>query len=375
MNMKKFILRFLLICSPLIALYAYPMLRYAHGDSLGDLSQLGSYFFDRNYISVMAHDPGFKRHVVLAEDITKEANDSDVLVIGDSFTQIGYNNFMEYLQDLYPAHTVYGIHTFRYGEEWHYAHRSLEGSNRLLRFPGKTDLVLYLLQHAKRLPSTIVIESSEMWLMETIMGTTFTACEDSLNDYDGTPLPSSLEKYDRYNQLLIRPNPVECLFNGRAFGFAQDWIKRRTGVAENNVETAALSRPMFSCKGHENMLYYLSYNMTWTDAQIEKMRSTMTQIIEEGKAHGVNIIFMIIPMKEHLYKDFILSGTPQATLLTEYLTDRATDPHYLLCLPILNEMIRQGEKDVFLASDTHWSYKGAQACAQALQSKIKSAEQ
>ena len=40
--MKKFILRLLIIGSPLIVLYAYPMLRYANGESYGDLSQLGS---------------------------------------------------------------------------------------------------------------------------------------------------------------------------------------------------------------------------------------------------------------------------------------------------------------------------------------------
>ena len=371
--MKKFILRLLIIGSPLIVLYAYPMLRYANGESYGDLSQLGSYFFNKDAMSLMAHNPGFKRHVVLSEDVTKEVNDSDVLVIGDSFTQIGYNNFMEYLQDLYPTRTVYGIHTFRYGQEWHYAHRSLEGSDRLLRFPAKTDLVLYLLRHSDRLPSTIVIESSEMWLMETVMGTTFTACADSLPDYEGAPLPSSIEKYEKYNQLLIRPNPVKCLFDGRAFGFAQDWIKRRAGVAENNVEKSELSSPMFTCKGSESMLYYLSYAMTWTDEEIATMRSTIARLVDEGAAHGVNIVFMIIPMKEHLYRNYILGDKPQATLLSEYLTDRANDPHYLLCQPILDKMIEEGEKDVFLVSDTHWSYKGAKACATALKSKIESA--
>ena len=48
--MKKFICRTLLICSPLIALYVYPMIRFANGESFGDLSQLGNYFFNKEYI-------------------------------------------------------------------------------------------------------------------------------------------------------------------------------------------------------------------------------------------------------------------------------------------------------------------------------------
>ena len=266
--MKKFILRTLIVCCPLFVLYAYPMLRYANGESFGDLSQLGNYFFDKNYLPMLAHNPGFKRHVILSEDVTEEVCDSDVLVIGDSFTQIGYSNYMEYLQDLYPTHSVYGIHTYRYEKEWRYAHRSLESSGRLLSFPSQTDVVMYLLRHAKHLPSTIVIESSEMWLMEIVMRTDFDVCEDSLDNYEGAPLVSSEEKYERYRQLLVSPNPIQCVLDGRAFSFAQDWIKRRTGLAENYVETSSLSSPMFTNKGDESTLYYLPYMLTWREEDI-----------------------------------------------------------------------------------------------------------
>lgn len=375
MNMKKFIIRFLLICSPFVVLYAYPMLRYAHGESFGDLSQLGSYFFHKDYISMMAYDPGFKRHVVLAEDITKEVNDSDVVVIGDSFTQLGYNNFMEYLQDGCPNRTIYGVHTYRYGMEWHYAHQSLEGSDKVLDFPGKADVVLYLLHHAKRLPSTIVIESSEMWLMESIIKANFDVCEDSLKEYEGAPLLPSAEKYEIYTQKLVQLDALECLLDGRAFRFAQDWVKHKSGVSECLVKTSALSQPMFNCKGNESTLYYLPYMLNWSETDIETMRSRMAQIVEEGDKRGVNIVYMILPLKEHLYKEYMLTAGPQATYLSDHLTDLADNPHYLLCYPILKDMLERGEQDVFLCSDTHWSYKGAQACAEALQSKIKSAEQ
>ena len=369
--MKRFILRTLIVCCPLVVLYVYPMLRFANGDSFGDLSQLGNYFFDKGYRHVIAHNPGFKRHVILSEDVTEEVCDSDVLVIGDSFTQIGYSNYMEYLQNLYPTCSVYGIHTFRSGEEWRYAHKSLEGSGRLLSFPGKTDVVMYLLRYAKRLPSTIVIESSEMWLMESIIRTDFDVCEDSLEDYDGAPLLSSLEKYERYSQLLISPNPVKCMLDGRAFGFAQDWIKRRVGIVDNYVKRSSLSKPMFTDKGDESTLYYLPYMLTWQEEEINKMRSMMTRIIDEGAKRGVNIVFMIIPLKEHVYEEYMLDEKIPTTYLSDCLMDRALDSHYLICLPILNKMVENGEKDVFLANDAHWSYKGAKACAEALKDKIE----
>ena len=369
--MKKFIIRMLIFSIPVIALYAYPMLRFANGESFGDLSQLGNYFFDKEYLPMMDYNPGFKRHVILAEDVTEEVCDSDVLVIGDSFTQIGFPNFIEYLQDLFPLRSIFGIHTYM-DKEWRYIHKSLEGSGRLLTFPGKTDMVMYLLHHAKRLPSTIVIESSEMWLMETVLRTNFDVCEDSLVDYDGMPLMSSQEKYERYSQLLVTPNPIKCIFNGRAFNFAQDWIKRRAGVAENFVKKSVLSKPMFTNNGDESTLYYLPYMMIWQEEEIEKMRNIMTRIIDEGAKRDVNIIFMVIPLKEHVYENEMIARQASATYLSNCLVDRACNPHYLICQPILREMIDGGEKDVFLANDTHWSYKGARVCAEALKSKIES---
>lgn len=371
--MKKFILRTLIVCCPLIVLYAYPMLRYANGESYGDLSQLGSYLFDKDYLSVMAYNPSFKRHVILSEDITEEVRDSDVLIIGDSFTQIGYSNYMEYLQDLYPTHSVYGIHTYRYEKEWRYAHKSLEGSGRLLSFPGKTDVVMYLLHYAERLPSTIIIESSEMWLMESVIRTNFDVCEDSLEDYVGydTPLPSSVEKYEKYSQLLVSLNPIKSILDGRAFNFAQDWIKRKVGLTGNPVKTSSLSKPMFTNKGDESTLYYLPYVMIWQEEEVEKMRSIMMRIIDEGAKRGVNIIYMIIPLKQHLYGEYMKEKMSPATFLSNNLMDRAQDSHYLICQPVLSKMIESGEKDVFLANDTHWSYKGARACAEALKSKIE----
>lgn len=363
--MKKFITRVLLICSPLIILYAYPMVRFANGESFGDLSQYGNYFFNKEYNSVVAHKPDFKRHVVLSENITKEVRDSDVLIIGDSFTQLGYNNFMEYLQSLLPTRTVYGIHTIRSNEEWHYIHQSVGDSGRLLEFPSKTDVILYLLRHADHLPSTIVIESSEMWPIKTH----FHISEDSLPDYKGDPLPSSTEKYDRYNRKLVTPNPIECVLDGRAFEFAQKWLKR---WKSRPVEISSLTQPLFTAKGNESTLYYLPFSISWTDEKVRSMRSDMTKIIDEGTKRNVNILFVIIPLKHHLYKDFMLTGAPQVTFISDYLTDLTDDPHYLICYPIFRNLLEQGEKDLFLCNDTHWSYKGAKICAEEIKQKIDS---
>ena len=290
-----------------------------------------------------------------------------MLVIGDSFTQLGYNNFMEYLQDLLPTRTVYGIHTIRCGEEWHYIHKSLEGSDRMLEFSCKTDVILYLLHHAKRLPSTIVIESSERWLMESVTRADFHICEDSLPDYKGAPLPSSTERYDHYNSILVTPDPAKCLINGTAFYFAQNWLKQ---WKKRPVQVSDMTQPLFTAKGNEHTLYYLPYRLTLTDTDIQQLRSEMAQIIQEGARRKVNIMFMVVPLKEHLYKDFMLSPTPNATYLSDYLEDLQDDPHYLICCPILKNMLEHGQKDLFLCNDTHWSYKGAKACAKELKTKI-----
>lgn len=370
--MKRFIIRTLLICSPVIILYAYPVWHYARGESFGDLSPLGNYFFSTSYRSVMEHRPEGNRHVTYTVDATEECReDSDVLVIGDSFTQVGASNFMEYLQEAMPECRVLNIHTFRDGQEWHYAHRSLEGSSRILHFPGKTDVVMYLLNHAKKMPRTIVIESTEMWLMETVMRTDYTPSEARLKDYEGALPETAEEKNRQYNHMLNVSLTLNQLLDGRAFSFAHDWIKRRTGIAENPVKKLTLNQPHFSCPGESCSLYYLPYPMTWTEQDISDMRAAMARIIEAGNARGVHIIFMVTPLKQHMYTGYLPEGAVSEHFLSESLKDLLNDKHYLLCPTVLQPHIAQGEPDIFLVNDSHWSWKGAKYCAEALKHKIK----
>ncbi|MBR6819636.1 MAG: hypothetical protein IKM71_04080, partial [Bacteroidaceae bacterium] len=68
---------------------------------------------------------------------------------------------------------------------------------------------------------------------------------------------------------------------------------------------------------------------------------------------------------------YLPEGAVSEHFLSESLKDLLNDKHYLLCPTVLEPHIAKGEPDIFLVNDSHWSWKGAKYCAEALKYKIK----
>jgi hypothetical protein len=83
------------------------------------------------------------------------------------------------------------------------------------------------------------------------------------------------------------------------------------------------------------------------------------------------MIFLIAADKYDVYRPFMADNSLPVDTTSEALSNIPG-----VCVidtkPMLQNMVRNGEKDVYKVNDSHWSYKGSEAVAQKLAHAIDS---
>ncbi len=85
---------------------------------------------------------------------------------------------------------------------------------------------------------------------------------------------------------------------------------------------------------------------------------------------GIKMIFLIAADKYDVYRPF----TADNSLPIDTTTDEFSNLPNICVIntkPILIEMVRNGEKDIYMVNDTHWSYKASEAVAEEIARKIE----
>ena len=83
------------------------------------------------------------------------------------------------------------------------------------------------------------------------------------------------------------------------------------------------------------------------------------------------MIFLIAADKYDVYRPFMADNSLPIDITTDALSN-IFDVCVINTKWMLQEMVRNGEKDVYMVNDTHWSYKASEAVAKKLASTIDS---
>lgn len=123
-----------------------------------------------------------------------------------------------------------------------------------------------------------------------------------------------------------------------------------------------LNRPFFSVKNADKLLFYdhdIKKIADTTDASVEHLNDNLNTLSDLLARRHIRLYFMPIVDKYNLYSDYIVDNTLPKSVFFEKL--RVLPRRYSLidtkCL--LMPAVRKGEKDVFYADDTHWSWKAS----------------
>lgn len=374
--MKRFLCKILLALAVVGVMFGYPTLRLLRGACSGDLATV----YDGSYLIFFTHLPDFPERPITTTDFQQDAAgvlDSTILVLGDSFTQLGSRSFLTYLQHFMPGRHVLNVKTqsnLTTGK-WNYIHTSLMEGDSLLVFDESADFVTYLLERSDSVPGVIVLECGERFIPERM-----SAVRYGLTD-------SCFQYYSTMSRNLVTANAQQDIMSGRniditstnpivrASGilqFVQDDVKGFFGTRERRRSYTS-DRALFSARGDEHTIY-VQANHVAREATHEiyaKSQENLRKLFALAECRGVTLIFFVCPDKYTVYQPFALEDTPAPTLRQEMKAMEA-DPHYQSNYDQLDSAIRAGVKDVFISTDTHWSYVASEMTARSLAERIRS---
>lgn len=145
---------------------------------------------------------------------------------------------------------------------------------------------------------------------------------------------------------------------------------------KNPVYFAKLSKPLFSVEDPTALYFYEEDVKSERSFLIDKHKvivDVYRQLIDKAREKGINLIIVVACDKYDLYQDFIIDNHyPEKTINEDIAKWMADDlDRFVITKQLLYPRVKQGEKDVFLYNDTHWSPVSSQIVVSEIIKKLK----
>ena len=328
---------------PFICIYGgYKIIHKIHKqDYTGDIGRLGQIPFGSSY------DENLKRNY-LTDNLVKEtlivsyekfypSKTLKIVTIGDSFSQqsnFGYQNYL--------AHILNDsiINIKRYGNNFETAISLLnsgiiDGSNCQI----------------------LIFEQVDRYLISDLCNIDFERL---------FKLPQNKEKQNKKSTNEGSDHDSE-LYN------LTSWFRLQFGydnpIFRHNLEQNCFTHNYFS---HQLFCYIDDFNFKRTKPDdIEKAKENLILLNKKFSEKGIKMIFLIAADKYDVYRSFMTDDSLPIDTTTDELSS-ISDVCVINTKWLLQEMVRNGEKDVYMVNDTHWSYKASEAVAKKLAQNIDS---
>ncbi|MDR0559819.1 MAG: hypothetical protein LBG92_06585 [Prevotellaceae bacterium] len=306
----------------------------------GDIGKLGQISFGKEYNECLKQsylqDNFVKNTLIVSYDKLK--TDSKILTIGDSFSQMkicGYQNYLGHLLN----DSIINI------------------AINATQFTTSINFAISLLNNG-------IIDSSN--------------CQILILEQVDRNLISNLCKIDFDRQYKLpynteKQNNKNTNKNSQLYALCS-WIRLQVNF-KNPVVRFNLKRDYFSHNRYSHTLFIYQDDFMFKNVQpsdIEKAKENLILLNRKFSEKGIKMIFMIAADKYDVYRPFIMENS---SLPIDITTDGLSNLHDICIIntkPILQEIVRRGEKDVYMVNDTHWSYKAHSEVAQKLARDIDS---
>ena len=341
--MKKFLLKLSHTVLPvfllLFGLTAYLNL-YIRPQATGDLGRLA--------FVVVGEDYGQRiEQIEMKEKLFSNVRETEdlrnihvnVLTIGDSFSQQGHAGYQNYMsqEGLTVANTRRGLYDSPIQYAWNLLDAGVVDSTNIdvmVVEVGERDLALRIDNF-----STDKVEVGEPYSPDD-------GGEENI--------------YDIRQWSLLR---------------TRDFLMYRY-AGRNPVYDVELDRDFFDSRDPRRLYFYCAdvlNGMTIEASVRPKIKEVFDLLTTKAHERGFALILMVPVDKYDLYQDYIVNNPydhPKRINeeVRELLGDR---PEVMLCKFTLQPLLENGEKDVFLFDNSHWSYKGSQAVGIELSRRVK----
>lgn len=125
------------------------------------------------------------------------------------------------------------------------------------------------------------------------------------------------------------------------------------GVYVHRLKSALFSVP------DSNRLLFLRYKRLPSPEIVQGLNDNLNRLAELLDHKGIKLVFMPCVDKFNLYSDYIVNNPYPRSTFFEELRKLPKRYRFIDTKAILAEELSKGEKDVFYADDTHWSWKAS----------------
>jgi len=154
---------------------------------------------------------------------------------------------------------------------------------------------------------------------------------------------------------------------------AKNYVMLKTGYEDNPVKHCTLSRPMFTGKGNRDLYFYFQDLDCFgiADSVKSQFKTNLELLFRKAQQRNIRLFFLVCPDKYDVYQDFIVGNPYPRKTVNEDLRALFPDRRDLIIgKEIIAPYIKNGEPDIYMGYDTHWSYKAARLAADTLANLI-----
>jgi hypothetical protein len=313
----------------------------------GDLSRLG--YIRSPMVCKQTENNLPRQHL---EEHEYKGQTIGVLTIGDSFSSGGGGGLNSYYQDhLASISDVNVLNLLRYKRLDSISTISMLNNN------GYLDRIK---------PEYVLIECSEKFCLNDLPDTI---------DFSRGESEKEMEQYGKANY-HSKNSDQKSLAAGGTVPFKMDFISDANfKLVRNNflyhfsdhafysqVYKAKLVKPLFSDENSDTLLFLdkdIKDRQNITVKRITLMNDYLNSLADRLAVKGIKLIFMPAVDKYDLYSNYVINRKyPESQFFDEF---RKLPKRYRFIdtKALLREELEKGEKDVFHADDTHWSWKAS----------------
>jgi hypothetical protein len=334
--MRKFIIKSLLYIVPFFCTYgAYKTLDT--NDFSGDIGRLGKISFGKEYTQYLEKNyltNNLTIDTLIVSNEKLQINDvSNICTIGDSFSEFGIAGYQNYL-----AHLL--------------------GFN-IINIRRRNNEVI---NTAIALLNSKIIDSSNCRIL--ILSNVNRAVISNLNSINFDILYEKLLKVNDSQNKKNTNSQLHELFSFIRLKFNYD----------NPIFKHSLNQECFTHNRFSKTLFNYKDDMDFlkiSKIDIEKAKKNLVLLNKKIQEKEIKLIFLIAADKYDVYRPFIVDNSMPIDTTTDELSN-ISDVYVINTKSMFHEMVSNGEKDVYMVNDTHWSYKASEVVARKLAHAIDS---
>lgn len=161
---------------------------------------------------------------------------------------------------------------------------------------------------------------------------------------------------------FLNAGNFKFIFNGILYRFSDN-------AFFSSVYIRDLDAPFFSVKNDRRLLFYRDDIKSIPNATKQNIRSlndNINNVADLLRRKGITLYFMPAADKYNMYSDHIVANPYPKSVFFELLREMPKRYVFVDTKAILSEEIRKGEKDIYYADDTHWSWKAVKRIAESV---------